>query len=172
MSLFNQSLLAERGFDRSVFLTITTATPLVGLAANLAARWLATRVRLGVLLAGALLLLAAALACFPFVTALAEVYAYAAAVGVAGGILTVVFFTVWRQAFGPAHLGQVQGAAQLLTVLASAAGPLVLATGHRAAGSYVPVVRYLAAAAAVFAAAAWLVPLPDSSRPARKDDAA
>ena len=71
-------------------------------------------------------------------------YAYAAAMGVAGGVLTVVFFTVWRQAFGPAHLGQIQGAAQLLTVLASAAGPLVLAAGHRAAGSYAPVVQNLA----------------------------
>src|SRR5262245_31117365 len=132
MSLFNQSLLAERRFDRGVFLTITTVTPLIGLAANLAAGWLATKVRLGILLTAALLIQAAALACFPFVSSLAEVYAYAAAMGVAGGVLTVVFFTVWRQAFGPAHLGQVQGAAQLLTVLASAAGPLVLAAGHRA----------------------------------------
>jgi MFS family permease len=164
MSLFNQSLLAERGFDRSVFLTITTVTPLIGLAANLGAGWLATRVRLGVLLAASLLLLAAALVCFPYVSALAEVYAYAAAMGVAGGILTVVFFTVWRQAFGPAHLGQIQGAAQLLTVLASAAGPLILAAGHRAAGSYAPVVQNLAAVSAVFAIAAWLVPLPASVR--------
>src|SRR5262245_55034021 len=140
MSLFNQSLLAERGFDRSVFLTITTVTPLIGLAANLAAGWLATKVRLGVLLAAALLLLSAALACFPIVTTLAEVYAYAATMGVAGGVLTVVFFTVWRQAFGPTHLGAIQGAAQLLTVLASAAGPLILAAGHRAAGSYGPIV--------------------------------
>jgi MFS family permease len=162
MSLFNQSLLAERGFDRSVFLTITTVTPLIGLGANLASGWLATKVRLGVLLTAALLLQAAALACFPYVTALAEVYAYAAAMGVAGGVLTVVFFTVWRQAFGPAHLGQIQGAAQLLTVLASAAGPLVLAAGHRAAGSYGPVVQQLAAAAAAFALAALLVPLPTS----------
>lgn len=164
MSLFNQSLLAERGFDRSVFLTITTVTPLIGLAANLAAGWLATKVRLGVLLAAALLLLAAALGCFPFVTALVEVYAYAATMGVAGGVLTVVFFTVWRQAFGPAHLGQIQGAAQLLTVLASAAGPLVLAAGHRATGSYGPVVQNLAAVAAAFALAAWFVPLPTSAR--------
>jgi MFS family permease len=160
VSLFNQSLLAERGFDRGVFLTVTTATPLIGLAANLAAGWLATKVRLGVLLAGGLLVQAAALAAFPFVTGLGEVYGYAAAMGVAGGVLTVVFFTVWRQAFGPAHLGQIQGAAQLLTVLASAAGPLVLAAGQRACGSYAPVVQNLAGVAAAFAAAALLVPLP------------
>ncbi len=169
-SLFNESLLAERGFDRGVFLTITVVTPLIGLAANLAAGWLATKVRLGVLLAASLVLQAAALACFPHVSTLAQVYAYAAAMGVAGGVLTVVFFTVWRQAFGPIHLGQVQGAAQLLTVLASAAGPLVLAAGHRAAGSYAPVFQNLAVVAAAFAIAAWLVPLPSSSDRARKDE--
>ena len=74
--------------------------------------------------------------------------------------MRVVFFTVWRQAFGPAHLGQVQGAAQLLTVLASAAGPLVLAAGHRAYGSYSPVVQGLAGVAVAFALAALVVPLP------------
>lgn len=171
MSLFNQSLLAERGFDRSVFLTITAITPLVGLAANLAAGWLATKVRLGVLLTASLTLQAAALACFPSVSALAEVYAYAFAMGVSGGVLTVVFFTVWRQAFGPSHLGQIQGAAQLLTVLASAAGPLVLAGGHRSYGSYAPVVQNLAVAAAVFALASWFVPLPNAARAAKEEEA-
>jgi MFS family permease len=160
LSLFNQSLLVERGFDRSVFLTITSVTPLIGLAANLGAGWLATRVRPGVLLAGSMLLQAAALAWFPYVSTLTEVYTYAAIMGVSGGILTVVFFAVWRQAYGPIHLGQIQGAAQLLTVLASAAGPLVLAAGHRASGSYAPVVQNLAIVAAVFAVVAWVVPLP------------
>ncbi len=160
LSLFNQSLLAERGFERNVFLTITAITPLVGLAANLFTGWLALRIRLGVLLAAALLIQAVALAAFPAIATLTEVYAYAAAMGVAGGMLTVVFFTVWRQAYGPAHLGQIQGAAQFLTVLASAAGPLVLAAGHREYGSYAPIVQNCAVVAAAFAVAAWLVPLP------------
>jgi MFS family permease len=164
MSLFNQSLLAERNFNRSVFLTITTVTPLIGLAANLLAGFLATRIRLGVVLAAGLLILTVSLAAFPHVSTLTQVYAYAVGMGVAGGILTVVFFTVWRQAFGPAYLGQVQGAAQLLTVLASAAGPLVLAAGQRAHGSYVPVVVNLAIVADAFALAALLVPLPNSNR--------
>jgi hypothetical protein len=61
-------------------------------------------------------------------------------------------------------LGRVQGAAQLLTVLASAAGPLVLAAGHRAAGGYAPVVRALAVAALALAALAWFVPLPGAAQ--------
>lgn len=161
-SLFNESLLAERGFDRDVFLTITTLAPLIGLVANLVTGWLATRVRLGFLLAASMLIQGAALGCFPYVTALGEVYGYAVAMGVSGGMLTVVFFTVWRQAFGPLHLGKIQGAAQLLTVLASAGGPLVLAAGHRSSGSYTPVVQTLALVAAGFAVAALLTPLPSS----------
>jgi MFS family permease len=168
-SLFGQSLLAERGFPREVFLTVTTASPMIGLAANLAAGWLATRIRLGVLLAASLFLQAAALAYFPLVSSLPQVYAYAVAMGVSGGILTVVFFAVWRQAFGPLHLGQIQGAAQLLTVVASAAGPLLLAAGHRAAGSYALVFQNLALAAAGFAVAALVVPLPKTSQPPKEE---
>lgn len=163
VSLFNQSILAERNFDRSVFLTVTTLAPMIGLAANLATGWLATRIAMGRLLAVAMVVMAAALLAFPWVSTLTEVYAYATAMGISGGMVTVLFFAVWRQAFGTKHLGQIQGAAQLLTVLASAAGPVLLAAGHRASGSYVPSFRWLAAAALALAVVAWFtrVPSPD-----------
>ncbi len=160
VSLFNQSILEERHFDRSVFLTLTTLSPLVGLAANLATGWLGSRVAPGRLLAGAMLLLATALLCFPLVRSLWQVYLYAAAMGVAGGMVTVIFFAVWGQVFGTAHLGKIQGAAQMLTVLASAAGPLLLAAGQRTLGSYVPVFQCAAGAAGLFVVAAWVVRLP------------
>jgi MFS family permease len=160
MSLFHQSLLEERGFERSVFLTITIISPMIGLAANLLTGFLATRIRLGVLLAISLTLQSLALFAFPHVSTLMHVYLYASAMGVAGGMLTVVFFTVWRQAYGTLHLGKIQGAAQLLTVLASALGPLILAAGRQAAGSYAPVVQQLAIAGLVIAFAALLVRLP------------
>jgi MFS family permease len=160
ISLFNQAILAERGFDRQVFLTITAFSPLVGLAANLGGGWLAARWSLRGLLAVALVLLAGALAAFPFVTTLAHVYAYASVLSAAGGFLTVVFFAAWGALFGPAHLGQVQGAAQMLTVLASALGPLLVATSQRLYGSYTPLMQALAAVSILFALASWLVPLP------------
>lgn len=75
-------------------------------------------------------------------------------------MVTVIFFAVWRQTYGAAHLGQIQGAAQLLTVVASAIGPLILASGQHEVGSYAPVLRILAVAAGVLAVAAWLVRLP------------
>ena len=108
ISLFGELILLERNFDRGVFYTITAVTPLVGLASNLATGFLATRWPLHRLLAAAMLLLAAALFVFPLVQTLWQVYLYAAVLGTAGGMITVLFFAVWRKAFGPAHLGKIR----------------------------------------------------------------
>ena len=159
-SLFGQSILQERGFDLNVFLTITTVTPMIGLASNLTTGWLATRWSMSRLLATAMVLLGAALAAFPFVQALWQVYAYAAVMGIAGGMITVLFFAFWGPAYGPAHLGKIQGAAQMLTVFASAGGPLLLALSKEYAGSYVLLFQCAAGVAALFAIAAWFTPLP------------
>ena len=82
----------------------------------------------------------------------------------AGGLLTVVFFSFWRQAYGVLHLGAIQGAAQLLTVMASAAGPVLLAVGQRSAGSHAPVLLWLAAISAAFAIASLVTPMPDQAQ--------
>lgn len=159
-SLFNEDLLRERGFPREVYLTISTVAPLVGLAANLVTGFLSSRVGLGRLLAVSLAIQTAALLSFPHVTTLTHVYAYAVAMGVAGGMMTVLFFTIWRVAYGPRHLAKIQSVAQLLTVLASAFGPLVFAVGKREAGSYKETLVLLAVASAVLAGIAFFCPIP------------
>src|SRR5262249_47555266 len=80
--------------------------------------------------------------------------------GLSGGMITVVFFAVWRRAFGARHLGRIQGAAQMLTVLASAIGPLVFAQSARMTGSYFPAVWALAPLVVALGMAAFLVRLP------------
>jgi MFS family permease len=167
LSLFHQSILAERQFDRSVFLNITVISPVIGLAANLVTGILTTRFRLGALLAVALVIQTTALFLFPSVTTLTHVYLYAGAMGVAGGMMTVIFFAAWGRLYGTRHLGQIMGAAQLLTVLASALGPVVLATGQRAAGSYATVMQMLAGVSAVLAIVVWVVPTPRNPQTAR-----
>lgn len=167
VSLFNQSILEERGFNRNVFLTISTFGPMVGLAANLLTGWLSSRISLGPLLALAMAILASSLFVFPFVTTLVGVYSYAVTMGVAGGMITVLFFTVWGQAFGQSHLGKIQGAAQLLTVLASAAGPLMLAIAKREANSYLPLFFWLACVSLGFAVVALFTHLPNTRLPKR-----
>jgi hypothetical protein len=74
----------------------------------------------------------------------------------------VQFFTVWAQVFGRAQLGRIQGTAQMLTVLASAVGPLVLAQCHAWTGSYAAVFHALAGVVALLGLAAWWVKVPRS----------
>src|SRR5262249_40907647 len=101
-----------------------------------------------------------ALLAFPTVRTQPQVYLYAASLALAGGMLTVIFFAVWRQAFGTAHLGKIQGAAQMLTVLASAVGPLLVAACKSWTGSYSPLFPLAAAVFALLSVCAWLVPMP------------
>jgi MFS family permease len=80
--------------------------------------------------------------------------------GLAGGFVMVVFFSFWGRAFGRAHLGRIQGAAQILTVLASALGPLLLARCVAATGSYAGAFYVLAAVVAGLGVLAATVRLP------------
>jgi MFS family permease len=173
ISLFNESILAERGFGKDVFLNVTLLGVPVGLASNLLGGWLATRWPLGRLLALALLALGGTLLAFGWVQTEGQVYLYAAALAAAGGVITVCFFTAWRRGFGPAHLGQIQGAAQMLTVLFSALGPQLFASCQVRLHSYLPLFPPLAAVALALGMAAWAAGLPapadrqDSPAPAK-----
>jgi MFS family permease len=159
-SLFNESILKERDFNKDVFIAITRIGVPVGLAANLLVGWLATMVPLHRLIGIATVLLAATLYCFPHVTTETQVYAYAISLAACGGAITVCFFTVYRQAFGPARLGSIQGLAQMLTVLASAVGPLIFASTQTRLGAYAPLFPVLAGVALVLAAACFMFRLP------------
>ena len=156
IALFNESILAERGFEATVYHRSLAFTALAALAGNFAAGAMAARGPLRRLLVIAMALLAAGLGALPHVTTEAHVVAWAMAMGVAGGFVMVVFFSFWGRAYGRTHLGRIQGAAQALTVLASAVGPLLLAwcvatTGSYAAAFYAlsVVVLFLTLAAAV-----------------------
>lgn len=144
ISLFNQFILEERGFTRDDYLKIMMISPIVGLASNLATGYLATRWPLSRLLAISMIILTASLCYFPSVTNMTEVYIYAVTMGIAGGMVTVLFFAVWSRAFGGAHLGKIQGAAQMLTVFGSALGPLVFEFCKKQSGSYTPIFYGLA----------------------------
>jgi MFS family permease len=162
IGLFNESILAERGFGARVYYETLGVTAITALAGNFLGGWLAGRISLTKLLALSLLILTAGLAALPHVTALAHVILWAAAMGVGGGIVMVLFFSVWPRVCGRRHLGRIQGSAQALTVLASAVGPLLLAWCVAWTGSYQGMFRILAVAIACVAIAAFRVPLPSS----------
>src|SRR5262249_8723745 len=94
----------------------------------------------------------------------AQLWVVAVLIGLAGGMTTVLFFAVWSQAFGTAHLGRIQGAAQMLTVLASAIGPLIFAECAALTGSYTPALWLLAPCVLLLSVAAFRVAMPAAVR--------
>ena len=90
--------------------------------------------------------------------------AWATAMGLGGGLVMVLFFSVWPRVFGRRHLGRIQGTAQALTVVASAIGPLLLAWCVEWTGSYAAMFRVLAALIGLVALAAFLAPMPANAR--------
>lgn len=161
IGLFNEAILAERGFGAELYYRTLVITAFTGLAGNFLGGALARRVALGRLLALALFVLAAGLAALPYLTAAVQVYAWATAMGLGGGLVMVLFFGVWPRVYGRRELGRIQGSAQAITVLFSALGPVACAWTHARTGSYAPIFEALALLIAALGAAAVLVKLPE-----------
>jgi MFS family permease len=160
IALFNQSILEQRGFDASVYHTVLVISTMLGLAANFAGGWLASRWPIQRLMGLGMAALGCALVVLPLVRTFTDVVGYGAVMGIAGGIITVVFFSVWGQVYGRRHLGKIQGCAQMMTVFASAIGPLLLAKTLERTGSYNSIFYGLAVVVIGLGAASWLVRLP------------
>ena len=160
IGLFNESILAERGFGPEIYYQTLIVTALTALIGNFGGGWLASRISLPNLLSISLFVLAGRLAALPHVSTIAQVMAWAVAMGLGGGLVMVLFFSVWPRVYGRAHLGRIQGAAQAMTVLASAIGPLLLAWCIEWTGSYAGMFNVLAAVIGLAAFSALLTPLP------------
>jgi hypothetical protein len=160
IGLFNESILAERGFRPDVYYQTLVVTALTALAGNFGGGWLAMRMPLSTLLAVSLFVLALGLAALPHVSTIVHVMLWATAMGLGGGLVMVLFFSVWPRIYGRKHLGRIQGAAQAMTVVASAVGPLMLAWCVELTGSYAGMFNILAAVIALTAFAALATPPP------------
>jgi len=162
IGLFNESILAERGFGPGIYYQTLAVTAITALAGNFLGGWLAGRVALGRLMAASQFVLAAGVFALPFISTIPQVMAWAIAMGLGGGLVMVLFFSVWGRVFGRLHLGRIQGIAQALTVVASAIGPLLLAWCLEWTGSYTAVFQILSAVVTASAIAALIVSLPDA----------
>ncbi len=160
IGLFNESILAERGFGADVYYQTLVVTAMTALLGNFLGGWLAAFARLTRLMAAALAVLAVGLVALPHVTSVAQVMAWATAMGLGGGLVMVLFFSVWPRIFGRRHLGRIQGTAQAMTVVFSAVGPLLLAWCVTATGSYAGMFYVLAALVGLVAALAAITRLP------------
>ncbi|MEO6725352.1 MAG: MFS transporter [Blastocatellia bacterium] len=164
IALFNESILAERGFDAAMYYRTLVITALTALAGNFLGGWMAEKWTMNRLMTLAMTLLAGSLVALPHVRTELHVVAYAVVMGVAGGFVIVLFFSFWSRAFGRAHLGKIQGAAQSLTVLASALGPLLLAECVARTGSYAMMFYILSLVVAALGISAWFVSVPNQGR--------
>ena len=160
IGLFNEAILVERGFAPDVYHSALAVTAITGLGGNFVAGAWAERGSLRGVLIAAMATLGGALAALPHVSTTTHVMTQAVAMGVAGGFVMVVFFSFWGRTFGDTHLGRIQGAAQVLTVLFSAIGPLLLAWCVETTGSYAFAFYALAAAVIALGAMAAIVRIP------------
>jgi MFS family permease len=159
LGLFNEAILAERGFDQQTYHTFLAGSALIALVGQFGCGWMTLRWSMQRLLGVAMFLYALALVALPFIITAPQLWIFAALMGLSGGMITVMFFAIWRR-FGAAHLGRIQGAAQMLTVLASAIGPLLFAKCAAMTGSYAPVILILAPCVFLVGLAALRVKVP------------
>lgn len=160
IALFNESILAERGFEPTTYHRSLVIVALTALAGNFLGGWLTSRWTMNRLLTFSMVLLAGSLVSLPHVRTEGHVAAYAVVMGLAGGFVIVIFFSFWSHAYGRAHLGRIQGAAQALTVIASAIGPLLLAECVTRTGSYAIIFYALSLVVVLLAVSAWFVKIP------------
>jgi len=165
VGLFNESILNERGFDAAVYHRALAVTAITSLAGNFLGGWLASRWSVNRVMALAMGLLFLALLALPLLDSEWQVMLWATFMGLVGGFVIVIFFSFWSGQYGRRELGRIQGSAQMMTVLASALGPLALAQCVALTGSYAPVFYLLAGVVALCGIAAWRVGLPGKEAP-------
>jgi MFS family permease len=165
LTLFNEAVLHEHGFDKHIAVKVMSVVMLTGLLANFGGGWLGQKISVGRLMAGAMFLHALSLLALPVAHTAAVVYLYAVLMGISGGIVTVAFFTCWGKVFGRAHLGAIQGAAQGLTVVTSSAGPVLLAGCVHLSGSSTPLFYFLAPVVGLLGVFCLLVKTPTFGSP-------
>ncbi|MGH1364727.1 MAG: MFS transporter [Calditrichia bacterium] len=157
VTLLNESILGELGFAE-YFQYAMGAYAFFGLLGNLIADKLAKRFGLKRLMAVAMLFVSAALLGYPYLNSLPAIIAHGALLGLAGGVVMVVFFASFGSYFGRLHLGKIQGTAQVLAVLGSATGPLMMSYVFDSYGSYAPAFYALSPVLLACGLFAWWMP--------------
>ena len=98
LGLFNEAVLAERGFNQETYHTFLAATAIIALVGQFGCGWLTMRWPMQRLLALAMFIYALATrraaASSPRCP---QLWVFAALIGLSGGMITVIFFAIWRR---------------------------------------------------------------------------
>jgi MFS family permease len=158
--LFNESILAEHGFDQKTFHIFLGVGSLFTLVGQGLCGALSKKLSYRTLVALALGLYAIGLAIIPVTHTRTVLFSLSFVIGSAGGMIIVLFFAIWGEAFGTRQLGRIQGAAQFLTVISSALGPVLFAKCFAWNGSYSPLLYAVSSIVLLVGIAALKVSLP------------
>jgi MFS family permease len=170
VGLYNESILAERGFDAQTYYILLALGMPFALISNLGVGYLAQKkVKLTYLLFFSLLFMGLLKFAFPFIQTIPQVYAYTIALSLSAGALTVLFFIVWADIFGKKEVGKIQGLAQMMSVVASAVGPLFFAYSKQWTDSYSSAFFISGGLTLVFAVLAFVVKSPSADLQQKSD---
>jgi MFS family permease len=160
VALFNVDIFKERGFDEKIYFNVLSVITVVALLSKLFFGWLVNYVSLNRLLAACLLMTSVSLMGLPLATQPWHAYTYGVGIGIASGAVALLFFATWGKLYGQLELGRIQGVAQMLTVFASASGPLLFSYSKQVTISYTWIFQMLAGLVLFMAFTAWFTPLP------------
>jgi len=160
ISLFNESILVDQGFQKEVYYNSLALGTAVGVASNLVAGWLGLHWPINRLLAVSLFMLSGSMLWLTKIINLPGRGWLRSGERRRWWDFDRHVFSVWPVLYGRTHLGRIQGIAQMMTVLASAVGPILFAQSKTMTGSYQPLLYVLAVFLFCTAGVAWLTPLP------------
>ncbi len=158
------SIVGLNGVGRSDAAVLFVAYGFVSAAASLTTGFLVDRVPPRFLLSVGLAAMTLAMLGAPHVRTVASIVAYGCVLGTMQGMSQALQSTVYAHYFGRIHLGAIKGLATTITVAGTATGPLLLALGFEAAGSYGPVLTYSAALPALLSIVSPFLPLTRDGR--------
>lgn len=159
ITLYNQLLLAERGFASYHFFRMIPVLIVGSLAGNVLGSRLAAR-SIAAAIAAEMGLFVFALLSACLMTESWQLYVYGFAFGVAAGLNAVVQFSFFRLSFGRQHLGKIHGIYQTCFVVSTAFGPLSVALSRHWTGTYGNLFLLLIPVAILLAVGALLTRFP------------
>jgi MFS family permease len=143
MAFHQISILGEQGLTPIQAAANFIPQTVAGLLATLGTGALVDHLRPRWVLAASMTTLSGAVLMLPLVGPDWTAILFGAAIGAAGGSARALEAAALPRFFGTVYLGSIRGTVMALTVVGTAIGPLVLALGHAASGSYVPALRWL-----------------------------
>jgi MFS family permease len=164
VSLFQEDIFLSLGLKKEVFYHCQLIGLGVGLLSNFFTGWLSRKISPQLILSIAMAVFAGSLMTLPLLRTPQQAYCQAAVFALAGGAIVVLFYLIWVHSYGPQNVGEIQGAVQWMTVVASAGGPPIVIRGSALLGGYDGVIWLLTLVSAILAVTAYFIRVPEATR--------